>query len=182
MLKPDNHNKAEMKLLLVSFLLLFVNGYAFAEEVEKTSEEGYIINPEDEPFYNVLFGVSPFFGILGIEVLRGSHSVGFGFPVRLFYRYYNKPYADSLFYGLYAGRSKQPDNIEKKLDGVIYEDAETTDAGFGVGYRWQWSSGWNVTTSFSIHYMDEEYSNPGQPKKKDTSVIPFPGINAGYKF
>ena len=56
------------------------------------------------------------------------------------------------------------------------------DAGFGVGYRWQWSSGWNVTTSFSIHYMVEEYSDPGQPKKKETSVIPFPGINVGYKF
>ena len=172
-----------MKFLLISFLLLFVNAYAFSEEVEKTSKQGYIVNPEDEPFYNVLFGVSPFFGILGIEIQKGSHSIGFGFPVRLFYRYYSNPYGDSLFYGLYAGRSKQqPYNDEIKLDGVIYEDAVTVDAGFGVGYRWQWSSGWNVTTSFSIHYMVEEYSNPGQPKKKETSVIPFPGLNAGYKF
>lgn len=171
-----------MKFLLVPLLLIFASGNAFPEEIEKTSEEGYIVNPEEEPFYNVLFGVSPFFGILGIEIQKGSHGVGFGFPVRLFYRYYRNPYGDSLFCGLYAGRSEQPDNIEKKLDGVIYKDAETVDAGFGVGYRWQWSSGWNVTTSFSIHYMDEEYSNPGQPKKKETSVIPFPGINAGYKF
>ena len=155
-----------MKFLLVPLLLIFASGNVFPEEIEKTSVEGYIVNPEDEPFYNVLFGVSPFFGILGIEIQKGSHSVGFGFPVRLFYRYYGNLYGDSLLYGLYAGCSKQPDNIEKKIDGVKYKDAETVDTGFGVGYRWQWSSGWNVTTSLSIHYMVEEYSNPGQPKKK----------------
>jgi len=171
-----------MKFLLVSLLLLFLNGNVFSEEIEKVSEEGYILNPDDEPFYNALFGVSPFFGILGIEIQKGSHSVGFGFPLRIFYRYYSSPYSDSLFYGLYAGRSDQPDNNEKKLDGVIYEDAVTVDAGFGLGYRWQWLSGWNVSTSLSIHYMEEEYSNPGQPKEKETSVILFPGLNAGYKF
>ena len=171
-----------MKLLLVSFFLLLVSGNALAEEDKKISEEGYILNPEDEPFYNGLFGVSPFFGILGIEIQKGSHSAGFGFPMRLFYRYYLNAYNDSLFYGLYAGRSRQPYNIEKKLDGVIYEDAETVDAGFGGGYRWQWSPSWNVSASLSIHFMHEEYSNPGQPKKKESSVILFPGINAGYRF
>jgi len=170
-----------MKFLLIPLLLIFTSGNVFPEEIENTSEEGYIVNPEDEPFYNVMLGVSPFFGILGLEFQKGSHSVGFGFPVRLFYRYYSNPYGDSLFCGLYAGRSKAPDN-EKEIDGVTYKGAETVDTGFGVGYRWQWASGWNVTTSFSIHYMVEEYSDPGQPKKKETSVIPFPGINVGYKF
>jgi len=171
-----------MKFLLLPLLLVFASGNAFPEEIEKISEEGYIANPEDEPFYNALFGVSPFFGILGLEIQKGNYSVGLGLPLRLFYRHYSKPYGDSVFYGFYVGHSKQPDNIEKKLEGVIYEDAVTTDAGFGGGYRWQWPSSWNVTACLSIHFMDEEFSNPGQPKKKDSSVILFPGISVGYKF
>ena len=99
-------------------------------------------------------------------------------------RYYNNPYDDSLLYGLYAGYDSgyQRNNTKKEIDGVIYEDKESIFGGFGVGYRWQWLSGWNVSTSLSIHYMEEEYSNPGQPKEIETSVILFPGLNAGYKF
>lgn len=164
-----------MKFLLLTFLfLVLLSSNSLSEEVRQT--------PEDELFYNVSFGASAFDGMLGIELQKGKHSAGLGLPLRLSYRYYSDPHGDSLFYGLYVGRSEQPDQVEKKLDGVVYEDAETVDAGFGVGYRWQWASSWNVTASFSIHFMDEEYSNPGQPKEKDSSVILFPGIHVGYKF
>ncbi len=171
-----------MKFLLTSLFLVLISSSVLSEEARQTSEDSNILSPNDEPFYNVSFGASSFDAMLGIELQKGNHSVGLGLPFRLSYRYYCDPYGDSLFYGLYAGRHEQPDQYEKKLDGVIYENAETVDAGFGTGYRWQWPSSWNVTASFSIHFMSEEYSNPGQPKKKDSSVIFFPGINVGYKF
>jgi hypothetical protein len=170
-----------MKLLLISLLLVLVSSSALSEELGQTSDDAYILSPEDEPFVNLSFGPSPY-GILGIELQKGKHSVGIGFPERVSYRYYSAPYGDSLFYGLYAGRYKQVGNDEKKFDGVIYKNEKNMDAGFGIGHMWQWSSGWNVAASFSIHYMYEEYTYPGQPKKKETSVILFPGINVGFKF
>jgi len=170
-----------VKFLLISLLLVLVSSSALSEELGQTSDDAYILSPEDEPFVNVSFGPSPY-GMLGIELQKGKHSVGVGFPERVSYRYYSNPYGDSLFYGLYTGRFKEQDNGGKTFKGVRYKDAEGVDAGVGAGYRWQWPSGWNVTASLSIHYMDKEYSNPGQPKKKETSVILFPGVNVGFKF
>jgi hypothetical protein len=173
-----------MKFLLVSLLLVFASSNVFAEEIKKKSEEVNTVNPDDELFYNVSIGVSAFECMLGFEIQKGNHSVGLGLCRQVSYRYYTNPYGDSLLYGLYAGYRSGYLQYETKeeFDGVIYEDKKSMYAGVGVGYRWQWLSGWNVTTSLAIHYMDDEYSNPGQPKKKETSVIPFPGITVGYKF
>ena len=173
-----------MKILFVFLLLIFASGNAFPEEIKKKSEEENTVNPDDEVFYNVSIGVSAFECMLGFEIQKGNHSVGLGLCRQVSYRYYTNPYGDSLLYGLYAGyRSGYlQSETKEEIDGVIYEDKKSMYAGVGVGYRWQWLSGWNVTTSLAIHYMDDEYSNPEQPKKKETSVIPFPGIMVGYKF
>jgi len=171
-----------MQLHLVSILLIFISGYAFSEESIKTSVEELTLSPDDEPFYNVLFGVSPFDGMLGIEVQKGSHSIGFGFPGQVSYRYYSQPYSNSPFYGLYAGLFKEQGDGGKKFEGEVYENAEGFNAGAGAGYRWQWSSGWNITACLSIFYMDKEYSSSGEPEKHDTLVTLFPGVNVGFKF
>ena len=173
-----------MKFLLVSLLLVFASSNVFAEEIKKKSKEVNTVNHDDELFYNVSFGVSAFECMLGIEIQKGSHSVGLGGCGQVSYRYYSNPYDDSLLYGLYGGYRSGYLQYETKeeIDGVIYDDKESMYAGFGVGYRWQWLSGWNVTTSLAVNYMINEYSNPGQLKKKETSVILFPGITAGYKF
>ena len=173
-----------MKFLLVSLLLVFISSNVFSEEIEKQSEKVNTINLDDELFYNVSFGVSAFECMLGVEIQKGSHSIGLGGCRQVSYRYYSNPYGDSLLYGIYAGYRSgyQQYDTKKEIDGVIYEDKESIYSGLGIGYRWQWLSGWNVTTSLAINYMNNEYSNPGQPKKKETSVILFPGITAGYKF
>ena len=173
-----------MKILFVFLLLIFASGNAFPEEIKKKSEEVNTVNPDDELFYNVSIGVSAFECMLGFEIQKGNHSVGLGLCRQVSYRYYTNPYGDSLLYGLYAGyRSGYlQSETKEEIDGVIYEDKKSMYAGVGVGYRWQWLSGWNVTTSLAIVYNEEEYSSPGQPTKKDPSVILFPGITAGYKF
>ena len=173
-----------MKFLIVSLLLVFASSNAFPEEVEKQSKEVSTVNPDDELFYNFSFGVSAFECMLGVEIQKGSHSIGLGGCGQVSYRYFTNPHSDSLLYGLMVGHNSgyQRYDSKKEIDGVIYEDKESTYAGFGAGYRWLWLSGWNATTSLAIVYNEEEYSNPGQPKKKDPSVILFPGITAGYKF
>ncbi len=173
-----------MKLLLVFLLLLFTCSSAFPEEVGEKSVEVNTVKLKDGLFYNVSFGVSAFECMFGVEIQKGSHSVGLGICGQLSYRYYTDPHSDGLFYGLYAGYKSGylQRESKKESNGVIYEDKESMFAGFGVGYRWQWLSGWNANTSLSIHYMHDEYTNPGQPKKKERSVILFPGITVGYKF
>ena len=173
-----------MKFLLVSILLIFTSSNAFPDVIEKKSEKINILTPDDELFYNVSFGVSAFECMLGVEIQKGSHSIGLGGCRQFSYRYYSNPYGDSLLYGIYAGYRSgyQQYDTKKEIDGVIYDDKESVYTGFGVGYRWQWLSGWNATTSLAINYMENKYFNPGQPKKKETSVILFPGITAGYKF
>jgi len=172
-----------MKFLLIFLLLVFFNGYAFSGDFDvKTSEESFASSPDDELFYNVTFGISPFDGLVGIEFQKRNHSVGLGIPWRVSYRYYADPDGDSPFYGFYLGRFKEQGDGGKTYKGISYKDAEGVDMGIGAGYRWQWPSGWNVTGILSLHYMDKEYSSPGQSKKYETLVLLFPGINVGYKF
>ena len=173
-----------MKILLVYLLLVFSSSNVFSEAAVKGSNEEKVVSAEDEVFYNVSFGVSAFECLFGIEVLKGKNSLGLGGCGQVSYRYYNSPNGDSRFYGLFVGQSSGYEQYESKevIGGIVYEDKESVYAGFGAGYRWQWPSSWNLAASLSVHYMEEEFFNPGQPKKNDTSVILFPGIVVGYKF
>ncbi|MCK4708838.1 MAG: hypothetical protein KAU21_09490, partial [Gammaproteobacteria bacterium] len=92
-----------MKFLLILLFLVLVSSSALSEEVRQTSEDVNILNPDDEPFYNVSFGVSAFECMLGVEIQKGRHSIGLGGCGQVSYRYYTDPYGDSLLYGLYAG-------------------------------------------------------------------------------
>jgi len=173
-----------MKFLLVSLLLIFGSSNAYSEEVEKRSNIDKPVNSDNELSYIISGGVSAFECMVGVEVKKGSHSVGLGICGQLSYRYYSNPYDDSYLYGLYTGYSSGYQRYEdkKEIDGVIYEDKKSIFAGVGIGYRWQRPTGWNTTLSIAIHYMEDEYSNVGQPKEKETSVILFPGITVGYQF
>ncbi len=161
-----------MKFLIIHLLLVLVSGSALSGELRS----------KDELSVNMLLGISPY-GLMQIELQKKEHSVGLGFPPRLFYRHFSKPDSNSLFFGLYCGaRHKSPHEFERTFNGVVYNDKETEDAGFGIGHRWQWSSGWNLSASFSIHYAHDEYTKSGLPKKIDNFMILFPGLNIGYKF
>ena len=170
-----------MRIVLLLSMLVLTSNSAFSQDSGQISNDTNRLNPENGLHYNAFLGFSPYGGF-GIEVSKIKHSVGIGFPYRLFYRYYKTPDNDSWFFGVYAGRYELDIDNEKIIDGVAYTDKVTSDAGFGIGYIWQWSSGWNVAASFSVHYMDEKYTNPEQEKNNDRSTNLFPGINVGYRF
>ena len=121
-------------------------------------------------------------GAIGIEIQKGHHVLGIGLPGRVSYKWFSNPAGNSKFYSLYGGAYSFDENNEK-VDDVFYRDFKTSFFGAGIGYRWQWQSGWNVSASVSLHHSNDEYSNPNSPYiRKETVNFIFPGVVAGYKF
>jgi len=170
-----------MKLLLSACCLCIFSTPCLAEN-ELTAQTENILSPDNEPYFNFVFGFSPFDGILGLEYQKNNHSFGIGLPGRYSYRYYIKPYQDTKFWGVYLG-GYSSDNINKTLDGNEFTKVKYAYVGAGLGYRWQWPSGWNVSASIALEYLDREYSNPDNPLiATREGLLLLPGINAGYKF
>ena len=175
-------NKNMKKIVMTICCLLIFSTTSFAEEDQSEN----IAPQKKEPAFNIMFGISPFLGVLGFEFKDGHHAYGIGFPERISYRYFYKLNEDTKFWGVYAGRfslSETDTDDTYEYDGVHYSDVERSSIGAGVGYKWQWESGWNVTTSIAIEYFDEEYSDTAITQTAtDSGFMPFPGLNVGYKF
>ncbi|MGK0440909.1 MAG: hypothetical protein ACJA0N_000704 [Pseudohongiellaceae bacterium] len=164
----------------MKFMLKAVLVYWFASAA--VAGEKHILSPEHDPHLNIVLGVSPFLGVLGIEYQHGNHAFGLGFPGRLAYRYFIDPYSDSVFLGGYLGRYSI-DEYDEREKGILFEEKESSYYGVGAGYRWQWQAGWNVTTSLAIERYENEYSNQGAMSKlKETGTSLLVGLNVGYKF
>ena len=164
---------------LVSICLISTS--CFGENIEQVSSES-LLGSDSASYFNVVFGISPFLGVLGAEYQWEKHAFGIGYPNRLSYRYYVNPSQDTKFYGVYLGKMHY-ERQNETVDGILYRDLDTEYIGVGVGYRWQWPSGWNTSASFAIHYYDYEHTNPGSSQlATETGLFLFPGINVGYKF
>jgi len=170
-----------MKFLFSACCLFIFSTPSFAES-ELTEQTENILSPDNEPYFNFVFGFSPFDGILGLEYQKKNHSFGIGLPGHLSYRNYANPYQDTKFWGIYLGSFSLSDT-DKTIDNEKFTEVERSYFGVGIGYRWQWPSGWNVSASIAFEYNNAEYSNPDTLKTKtEKNVFPLPGINVGYKF
>lgn len=174
-----------MKSIIRASCLLILTIPCFAKNNDSIDNES-ILNDEIDPYYNLVLGISPFLGVLGFEYQSKHNAYGIGLPDRLSYRYYYKPYQDTKFWGVYLGRYSLDGTDKNKTyshEGVNYSKVDRSYIGVGVGYRWQWPSGWNSSISLALQYSDDDYSSPetGQ-NANDTGIIPFPGLNIGYKF
>jgi len=170
-----------MKFFIKLVCICLISTSCFGQDVEQVTGKS-ILNSDSNPYVNVVFGISPFLGVLGAEYQREKHAFGIGYPNRLSYRYYVSPYQDTKFFGGYFGKMNYKD-FDDTFEGVLYQHLETEYIGVGVGYRWQWLSGWNASTSLAIHYYDYEYKNPGSTQRAtENGFFAFPGINVGYKF
>lgn len=159
-------------------LILFLSASCFGKDIKAER----ILKPEHDPYFNIGLGAESFLGIVGIEYQNKNHAIGVGYPNRLSYRYFVNPFRDTSFWGMYLGGMSY-DNVDETEDGIKYRDLDTKYIGAGGGYRWQWSSGWNTNLSFSVHYYDYEFTNPGSSKRATKSgFFAFPGFNVGYKF
>lgn len=139
-----------------------------------------IIEEKAEPYYNMSFGLSPYFGILGLEIQEGKHSISIGIPETISYRYYFEPYQNTKFIGVFYSKWSS-DEHDDYHNGFYYTDFESISYGLGIGYRWQWASGWNTTLSLSLYDYDDTYSNTSA-YLEESGVLIFPGLNFGFKF
>ena len=112
--------------------ILFISTLCFGEEDKAES----ILKSENDPYFNVALGVSPFLGVFGAEYQRKNHAVGIGYPYRLSYRYFVSPYQDTKFLGVYLGKMSY-DDVDETVDGIQYRDLDSEYIGAGAGYRWQ---------------------------------------------
>jgi hypothetical protein len=156
-----------MKKIIVICLSLLSNGL-LAEE-----------NSSDYMF-NGKLGLSPYTGILGLEVQKGKWSLGVGFPASVSLKRYNYENEDSLFYGIYWNNFKN-DNYDDFENGMFFDEYERESYGVGAGYIWLWESGWNASTGLSIGEFEEEYTNPYGKLIKDGIRIDLE-LSVGYKF
>jgi len=174
-----------MKFILITSHLLFFSTSCFAE-IKSIDQIEDILNQENDPHFNIIFGISPFVGLLGFEYQKGHNAFGFSPLTRISYRYYYKPYQDTKFWGVYLGsyiHNRIDTDEYYSLHGVDYDEVKSSFFGAGIGYRWQWASGWNTSTSIALEFAHNEYSNPGTSQSDDEfEAFPFPGVNVGYKF
>ena len=161
--------------------ICLISTSCFGADIEQVTSDS-ILNSDNDPYINVVFGISPFLGVLGAEYQWEKHAFGIGYPNRLAYRYFVRPYQDTLFGGVYLGKMSYED-VDATVDDIQYQDLETKYIGVGAGYRWQWLSGWNASVSFAIHHYDYEYKNSGSSQRAtEKGLFAFPGLNVGYKF
>lgn len=156
-----------MKKLLIIFLT-FLSVNIFAEE--KTSE--YIFNGK--------LGLSPYTGVVGLEVQKNKWSLGFGLPASVSLKRYVNENEDSLFYGVYWNNFSN-NNYDDTENGIFFERYERKEFGIGAGYIWIWESGWNTSTGLSVGDFEEEFTN-SDVKLIKTGVRINLELSVGYRF
>jgi hypothetical protein len=171
-----------MKYINIAIFLFLLTISCFSNSSSNTDN---IISDDVDPYYNLISGFSPFSGIIGFEYQTSNNAYGIGLPGHLSYRYYYKPYKDTIFWGVFLGSFtlNATDNEKYTHKGEDYSKLEWSYLGTGIGYRWQWASGWNVNTSISLEYFDHKYSG-STTLQSDThkGFTALPGFTVGYKF
>ncbi len=174
-----------MKIILSTAYLLILSASCFAEN-QSNGQKVNISNPENEPVFNIELGMSPFAVLTGFEYQKGHNGFGYSPRKRFSYRYYYKPGQETKFWGVYLGsstRNRIDTNEYYSLNDVNYDKIKSSFFGAGIGYSWQWVSGWNTSVSIALEYTHNEYSiSDTSQREDDYEVFPFPGVNVGYKF
>ena len=156
-----------MKKIMVMCLSLLSSGLV-AEE--STSE--YMFNGK--------LGISPYTGLLGLEVQKGKWSLGVGFPVSVSVKRYQYENEDSLFYGVYWNNLTD-NSYDDYEDGILFDEYERESYGLGVGYMWLWESGWNTSTGLSVGEYKKEYTNANLKYFEEGYNLNVE-LSVGYKF
>ncbi len=130
--------------------------------------------------FNGKLGLSPYTGLLGVEIQKGKWSLGLGVPGNVSLKRYMHANDDSVFYGVYWNQYKD-NSYDDYEQGAYFDSFERKSYGIGAGYIWLWESGWNVSTGLSVSEFEKEYTNSDFKLTKDGVRIELE-LSAGYKF
>ncbi|HEX9758128.1 MAG TPA: hypothetical protein VGB26_10045 [Nitrospiria bacterium] len=129
---------------------------------------------KEEWYIGPRLGYSPFTSIVGLEIQHRHFALSLGFPPKVGFKYYFKPYRHSWFVG---GSFSYYKTDTKDFSG----DKTETEGGGGGGFRWRWGTGWDFSISLSVLY-GEEKEKTGSLVKKNNYIGLRPGITVGYSF
>ncbi len=168
-----------MKRVVCIFALMFicccaVPGISASEEKEES------IQLEQEKWYiGPRVGFSTFTGILGVEIQYVNVALTIGLPECIGIKYYLDFPNHSWFIGAYFSRWDTEDDETK--GGITYDKETNTEGGIGVGFRWRWRNGWDLSIGVSGEYGEEELTN-SSATRTETSYRIKPCISVGYSF
>lgn len=124
-------------------------------------------------------GLSPYIGVIGVEIQKSNYAVTLGYPASIGLKYYPGERGYRWFYGLHAMHFSV--NEREMVDYVPYNESTETVVGAGFGYRWRWWDHLDLTLSLSAVYWKSKYTGYfGSTTEHFT--MPFPGLTLGYTF
>ena len=153
---------ALMFVSLESTVMVYANHIGHDDE-RLENKEAWFIGPR--------IGLSPYTGILGVELQYKHAALTAGWPKSIGLKYY---FVDSGHSGFIGGSFKRYSFVDRYNRNVTQ-----TQFGGGPGYRWRWGSGWDLSMSVSFLYLIEGYEGVALDEK---GLVIFPGITFGYSF
>lgn len=157
-------------------IMLAVCGSTAASTEEKSGDDSTV---KEDWYIGPRIGISPFTGVIGLEIQYHNFALSGGIPGNVGLKYYFKPDGHSLFLGGYFLHFKNDSNDLPY--GGFDGDTTWTEGGLGFGHRWRWGSGWDLSLCAAIAYGEKEETTG--PAWRKTKYIGFrPGIAVGYSF
>ena len=160
--------------MIMLFLLVKTNVVASENIDEK--DTNFISSLE----YTPKFGVSPFNGVLGLEVKSQNIAIGIGYPRSLSVKYYTNIDDDSWYFGVFTQQYKD-DEFNDFEEGVFFNEYERKHRGVGFGYMWIWPNNWNVNLGLGLGPQDKTYRSNTATLVDDSDYIALE-LNVGYRF
>jgi len=124
-------------------------------------------------------GISPYVGLIGLELQQDNFGLTLGWPASIGVRYYFDPSGTQWFLGTHI--LHYDIERDRTKDGVRYTEQKGTLVGMGVGYKLRVKTHWDFTLSFSLAYQNETLRNPTQSRTEE-KVLSLPGLTVGYAF
>lgn len=123
-------------------------------------------------------GMSPH-GVIGCEIQNDKIGFTIGIPTSFGFRFYPNSIGYRWFFCADVMQFKFDE--DETIDNVTYDTYEKRLFAVGFGYKWRWKNHWELSSSLSITFNEEERSNDNQKRTEDGIGV-FPGITFGYMF
>jgi len=138
------------RIFIAFIIVLLFAAQALAEETPEvqTPEEKPPVASEWRAGPHI--GLSPFIGVIGVEIQKSNYAVTLGYPASIGLKYYPDERGYRWCYGLHAMHFNV--NEREYIDYVPYNESTETVAGAGFGYRWRWWDHLDLTLSLSAVY------------------------------
>lgn len=157
--------------------MIITCGWSFASSDKPDAEDTAI---RKDWHIGPRIGISPYTGLIGLEVQYKHFAFDAGYPGNVGIKYYGKPYGHSWFAGAHYLHFETDSSDLDDLTGLD-GDTDRDEFGLGGGYRWRWGGGWDLSLSAALFYAEEKEES-GSAWRRTQLIGIRPGIAFGYSF